>query len=189
VPGVLQLVAPPVAQEKRAQRFARTLAAGVSADNELRALDSLDLDPGLRSSPGLIRAVVALADDAFKAVLQRRRIELFRVVGRMHELDVRRRQQALRQVSTPVDVRTAAEIEPLEMQQVEAHEHHDRLALCLRDFFGAFQAGPVLQRVERRPSLAIERDQFTVEKHVIDRLSGEFSRDLRERRGQVHAAS
>jgi hypothetical protein len=45
VSRVLQFPAHPVTHEQCAQRFARTLALGVAADDELRGLAGFDLQP------------------------------------------------------------------------------------------------------------------------------------------------
>ena len=189
VPDVVQFVAAPVAEQQRAQGLARALALRVAPDHELRALHRLDLEPCPRATPRAIRAVLALGDDAFEAAVERRRVEPFGVVRRVHELDVGRRQQALRQVPAPVDVRVATQVEAREVQQVEAQQDHARLALRFRDLLRVLQSSTVLQRIERRPARGIERDQFAVEDHPVDRLRGEVGRDLGERTRQVDPAT
>src|SRR5579863_3055286 len=98
----------------------------------------------------------------------------------MHKLQVRRGQQALRQIATPVEVRRATQIEAREMQQVEAHQHHGGLAARRLDLRGSLQLRAVLQRVERGAPGGVERDDLTVEDQLAGGLRGELLGKLRK---------
>ncbi len=187
--GEVQLAAAPVAEQQRAERFARALPFRVAADDELRRLRRLDLEPRVGALAGLIRAVLALGDDAFEAAGERGSVELLCIVGRVHQLQMRCGQQALRQIATPIDVRRTAQVDAREMQQVEAQHHDRRFALRGCDLRWRLQLAPVLQMVERRtPRRSVERDDLAVEDHGIDRLGRQVGDELRKRDGQIDAS-
>ena len=120
----LELIAVPVAQQQRTQRVSRSLTLGVPAYYELRASHRLDLLPRRGTAPGLIGAVLALRDDALEPAFERGRVHGLGVARRMHELQVRSGQQALRQIAVPIDIRVLPQVDTGEVEQVEAHEHH-----------------------------------------------------------------
>ena len=102
---VAQLALVPVADQERAERRARALALRVAADDEIRALRRLHLEPRRRAPAGLVAAFLALADHALEAARERRGLQRDAVVRGVHELHERRRQQALREIAPPVRVR------------------------------------------------------------------------------------
>jgi hypothetical protein len=111
------------------------------------------------------------------------------VVGRVHQLNVGGRQQALGKVAAAVAVGRLAQVEPAEVQQVEAVEYRRRVAFGRRDFARRLQLDAVLQRVERRPAGCVERQHLAVENHPAARLRGQFGGDLRKGRRQVETAA
>jgi hypothetical protein len=100
----MQLVVLPIAQNQRAQRLAAILAAGVAADDELGSVHRLELEPGPGAFPRLIDAVLALAHHPFEATLECHSVEFFGLARDMHQLQMRRRQQALREIATPLGI-------------------------------------------------------------------------------------
>src|SRR5439155_24110020 len=110
VPAVAQLALVPIAEEKRPERSARSLALRDPADDELRAAGRLDLEPSLRPLSGFVFAVLALGDDAFEAARERRLVEFFPVFLRMHQLDMGRREEALLEPAPAVRVGRSARI-------------------------------------------------------------------------------
>src|SRR2546429_1403729 len=171
MPGIAQLIAAPVAEQQRAQGFARPLALRVAAHDELRRAGCLDLAPGRRALSWLVNAVLTLGDDALEATVDCRSVQFLGVVRRMRELDVLREQQTLRQIPPPIDVRRSAQIETGEMQQVETHQHNRCVTLCAGDLRGRLQLGTILQRVERRPAIRGERDNLAIEDRLVYRSS------------------
>src|SRR5262249_39332418 len=120
---------------------------------------------------------------------ERRRVELDRIVRDMNELQLRRRQQTLREIATSVDVRKVAQIDAGEVQEIEAHHDHGRFALRLRDFIRRLELRAILQRVERRTPVRTERDELTVDDHRVDGLLTEALHDFWEPDSQVDAAT
>src|SRR5246127_5443672 len=124
VPGVAQRLALEITEQQRAERVARPLTAGQAANRELRRLCRLDLEPRARALAGLVGRVDALGDHALEAVADGHAVELRSVVRAMHQLQVSRREQALREIAAAREVGRAAQVESREVQQVEAYEHH-----------------------------------------------------------------
>ena len=189
VSGVTQRLALPVAEQQRAQRLARAAAACVAADQKLGRLRRLDFEPGARAPARLVGAVEALGHDALEPVTQGRGEQLLGVLGKMHQLQVLRGQQTLRQVAAPIAVGRGAQVEARKVQQIEAYQHHRRVTLRGGDFRGRLELRPVLQRVERRASGAIEGHDLAIENHLSGRLRGELRRQLREAGRQIQAAA
>src|SRR5262252_1957596 len=71
----------------------------------------------------------------------------------MHQLDVRTRQQTLREIAPAVAVGRVAEIEPGKVQQVEARQYHGARALCGSNFCRALELRAVLQGIEGWPAV------------------------------------
>jgi hypothetical protein len=105
------------------------------------------------------------------------------------QLDVLRGQQALRQITPAVEIRGGAQIKTGEMQQVEAHQHHGRFALCGCDLFRCLELCPILQGVERRPPVGTERHDFSVEDHRVGGFGRKVGDDFRKERRQVDATA
>src|SRR5690606_7764633 len=116
-PYIVEFAVAPIAEQQRTDRLARAFAAGVAADHELRRIHSLDLAPGGRATPGLVRAVAALGDDPFETAVERSRVQRLGVLRGMNELQMSRGQQALREIATSRLVRIVPEIQASEMQQ------------------------------------------------------------------------
>src|SRR5205085_10933533 len=140
-PTPFRSLALPVAEEQGAQGVARALAARVAADQELAGLRVFDLEPGARAPARLVAAVEALGEDPLETVGDRGGIELLGVARGVHQLQVPGGQQALREVAPPVAIGRLAEVEPGKMEQIEADEHHRRVALRGGDLRG----GPELR--------------------------------------------
>ena len=187
VPGIAQGLAFPVAEEQGAQGVARALAARVAADQELAGLRVFDLEPGARAPARLVAAVEALGEDPLETVGDRGGIELLGVARGMHQLQVPGGQQALREVAPPVAIGRLAEVEPGKMEQIEADEHHRRVALRGGDLRGGPELRTVLQRVERGVPLAIQGDDLAVEDHPAGALRGEIRGQLGEVRCQIES--
>ncbi len=67
VAHVLQLIFVPEAEQQCAQRAALAFAGGEAADDELVRREGFELQPMRRATAGLISAVLALGDGAFKS--------------------------------------------------------------------------------------------------------------------------
>ena len=175
----------------RAQRRARALPAGVTADDEIRALRRLDLQPRLRPATVLVAALLALADHAFEATGERRGAERNAVLMRVHQLHQRRRQQALRKVAPAIGIRRLAQIDAREMEQVEAEEDHGQRLVGRGDLALRLQSCAILQRRERRLAVRVERDELAVQDHPVHRLLRELRHQAREfaTKGRGRAAS
>src|SRR5579871_3381482 len=130
--GITQRRILPVAEEKRAEPLALARAARVAADHELRGLERFELEPRFRALAGLVETVEPLGDDSLEALLERGVIELLGIARRVHQLQMWRRREALRQVAVAITVGCATQVEPGDMQQVEAHQHRRGRALCGR---------------------------------------------------------
>ena len=112
----------------------------------------------------------------------------FFVVLRDDELERRRGQEALRQITATVAVRRAAKVESREIEEIEHVEDRRMLRVGRRDL--AFGPGlhAVLDRVERRLAARVERDELAVEDHAIDRLAFQLFGELRKRMRQLVSA-
>src|SRR6185369_10257762 len=123
VRSVSQAPVVPVADQDGAERSARALARRIAADHELGALRRLDLEPRARALPRLVAAVLALADHTLEAARHRGLVQRHAILGGVHELHERRRQQALREVAAAVGVLELAQVDTLEVDEVEAVEN------------------------------------------------------------------
>ena len=179
----------PVADEDRAERRARALALRVAADDEVRALRRLHLHPRRRAPAGLVAAFLALRDHAFEAARERRGLQRGAVLRRMHELDARSRQQALREIAAAIPVRRPGEIDAGEIRHVEAVEDDRRALVGGGNLALRLQLGAILKRAERRLAGAVERDELAVEDHSVDRLLAELCGELRELRRELEPAA
>src|SRR5207249_3070118 len=188
VPAVDELSVVPVTEEQGAERRARALASGDSADDELAALRRLDLEPGLRALAGFVPAVHALGDDAFEAARERRLVQLFPVFLRMNQLNMGRGKQALLEPAPAVRVRRGAHVEAGEVQQVEAEEDDRHRAVGGRDLPLRFQLYALLERGEGRAAVGAEGGDLAVEDHALDRLLRQLRGELGERGSEVQAA-
>src|SRR5215813_9593140 len=121
---IAQRLALAVAEQQRSEWLARAVTARVAADEEFARLNRLQFQPVARASSLPVGTALALGDDALEAMLECGGIELLGVIGSMHQLQVRSRQQALREVATAVGVGCGAQVESREVQQIEAHQHH-----------------------------------------------------------------
>src|SRR5207249_10278971 len=148
VSAVAQLALVPIAEEKRPERSARSLALRDPADDELRAAGRLDLEPSLRPLSGFVFAVLALGDDAFETARERRLVQFFPVFLRMHQLNMGRGQDALLEPAPAVRVGRSSRVEAGEMQQVEAEEDDRRRLVGGRDLALRFQLHALLERGE-----------------------------------------
>src|SRR5262249_4313458 len=122
VPAIVELSVLPIAEEERAERRSRALAARITPDHELGALHRLDLEPRLRALARLVAAVQALGDDALEAARERGPVQLLAVLLGVHQLHVGRGQQALLEPAPAVRVGRSTQVQAREMQQVEAEE-------------------------------------------------------------------
>ena len=184
VSGVAQRLALVVAEQQGTERLARALAARVAADHELRGLGRFDLEPGARALTAAGRRCrMRLAMMPSKPRSSAAPYSSSRVIGGVDQLQVRCRQQALRQVAAPVAVGRAAQIQAGEVQQVKAHQHHRGFALRGGDLGGRLQLRAVLQRVERGSSRGIQRHDLAIEDHAAGGLRREIRGELgKERR-------
>ena len=188
MPRVAQRLAVTVAEQQRAQRLARPLAARVAADEKLGGAQRLHFQPGARAQPGLVGTVEALGDDPLVAARERGRIQLLGVRRGVHQLHMCAGQQALRQVAVTVAVGCGAQVEAGKVQQVETHEHHRRGALRGGDLRGALELRALLQRAERGAPASIERHDLAIEQQLPGRLCAELRGDLGKIRRQVEPA-
>src|SRR5262249_19843499 len=144
------------AEQQRAQSPARTFWRRIAADHELLAQAALELDPIPRAFVP-IRAVGALADDAFQTALAGLAAELLAGSGKPSRKVERRARgrlaERLLQGGSPLDQRQRALIVAEEVRRIEQHVQGLRGASgeCL------------LQRREARSALSIEHADFAVE--------------------------
>jgi hypothetical protein len=132
-----------------------------------------------------VDAVPALRNDPFEPGGERRRVERVAVGFGVDELDVRRRQQALREIAPARDVGGLPHVEPGEVQQVEAVEDARCGAVGGSDLAQGLELGPILKRVEGRAAVPAERDDLAVEDHAVHRLLRQLGRDGREKEGEI----
>src|ERR1700730_12295922 len=90
-----QFATVPIADEERAERRTRALSPGVAADDKIRTLRGLHLQPRRRAPAAFVAAFLALADHALEAVGERRCLQRHPVFRHQHELHPWRGQQAV----------------------------------------------------------------------------------------------
>ena len=106
-----RLTTVPVADEERTERGTRALSPAIPADNEVRTMRGLDLQPRRRAAAAFVAAFLALADHALEAVGNRRCLQCHPVFRRVHELHAGGGQQTLRKIAPPIAVRRLAQID------------------------------------------------------------------------------
>ena len=176
---VAQLPLVPVADEDGAERGPRALPLRVAADHEIGAARRFHLEPRRRAAACLVPAFLALADHAFEAAGQRRRVQRDAIFRGVHELDERRRQQALRKIAAPIAVTRAAQIDPREMQQIEGDEDHGRVAISHSNVALRLQLRPFLQHSEGWLAARVERHDLAVQDHAGRRPASRVPRRAR----------
>src|SRR6202790_325845 len=173
------------AENQRAEIFAAALRIGVASDDALLTLRDFDFQPIARALL-FVNAFALFGEDAFQSALLRRveKIKPFLgiVIGKLHNPACNN--PLLQQLLALLE-RDAAQIEAIEVEQIERIVNDRHTFAPWHTAFPGSKSGPLLHQTERWAALFIERGDLSVKNGALGFHQSRQAAELRKLRSQV----